>query len=341
MRMLRLTAEDIERSLAGERVLRSQDTGPSALALGSFDGVHLGHQALIRSVREAKERHGLRNCGLFTFRRHPSLVLGGRDRPFLLTTWPEKLALLNDAGLDVVVAASFSSALAQLDYRRFVREFLVDDLGMRHFVAGYDVHLGAGREGNAQTLAALGDELGYTLEVVDPTTVGGRTVSSSAIRTALEAGEVAEAALQLGRPYALWGRVTPGDGRGRKIGFPTANVEPLDDHKLLPAPGVYAVRVQLPDDILSSDHARRRIHGGMLNFGRVPTFHTDGLVVPRIEVHVFDFVGDLRGCTVKVEWLARLRDERRFGGVEELISQLRRDEACARDVVAATQWLVQ
>jgi riboflavin kinase/FMN adenylyltransferase len=335
MRMLRLTSEDIERILAGEGALHPQDMGPAALALGSFDGLHLGHQALIRSVREAKERHGLRTCGLFTFRRHPSLVLGGRDRPFLLTTWREKRALLNDAGLDVVVAASFSPALAQLDYRRFVRKFLVDYLGMRHFVAGYDVHLGAGREGNAQTLAALGEELGYTLEVVEPTMVGGRTVSSSAIRAAVEIGDMAEAALHLGRPYALWGEVTPGDGRGRTIGFPTANIEPLDDHKLLPARGVYAVRIHLPGDILSPGHGHRRIYGGMLNFGCVPTFHADGLAVPRIEVHIFDFAGDLRGRTVEVEWLARLRDERRFGGIEELITQLRRDEASAREVMAA------
>ncbi len=360
MRMIRLTSEYIERIAAGESVLHPQDTGPSALAIGSFDGLHLGHQALIRTVREAKARHGLRTCGLFTFRRHPSLVLGGRDRPFLLTTWREKLSLLNDAGLDVVVAASFSPALAQLDYRRFVREFLVDYLGMRHFVAGYDVHLGAGRAGNAQTLGALGAQLGYTMDVVEPARVGDRTVSSSAIRAALEAGDVADAALLLGRPYALWGEVRPGDGRGRTIGYPTANVEPLDVHKLLPAPGVYAVRVQVPGDvvaaggngclatveeglpevdrqgdILSPGHARWRIYGGMLNFGRVPTFNTGGLPVPRIEVHVLDFAGDLRGRTVKVEWLARLRDERRFAGVDELVAQLRQDEAAARAAVAA------
>jgi riboflavin kinase / FMN adenylyltransferase len=360
MRMIRLTSEYIDRVLAGDSALHPQDTGPSALALGSFDGLHLGHQALIRAVREAKQRHGLRSCGLFTFRRHPSLVLGGRDRPFLLTTWREKLALLDDAGLDVVVAASFSPALARLDYRRFVREFLVDYLGMRHFVAGYDVHLGAGREGNAQSLAALGREIGYELEVVEPAQVDGRTVSSSAIRAALEAGEMDEAARLLGRPYALWGEVRPGDGRGRTIGYPTANVESLDVHKLLPAPGVYAVRIQVPGDvvgaggngclatveeglpevdrhgdILSSGHARWRIYGGMLNFGRVPTFNTGGLALPRIEVNVFDFAGDLRGRTVKVEWLSRLRDERRFGGVGELVEQLRQDEAAARAVVAA------
>ncbi len=360
MRMFRLTSEYIERIVTGESVLHAQDTGPSAFAVGSFDGLHLGHQALIRAVRDAKQRHGLRTCGLFTFRRHPSLVLGGRDRPFLLTTWREKLALLNDAGLDVVVAASFSPVLAQLDYRRFVREFLVDYLGMQHFVAGYDVHLGAGRAGNAKTLAALGDDLGYTVDVVPPAKVGDRTVSSSAIRAALESGDVADAASLLGRPYALWGEVRPGDGRGRTIGFPTANVEPLDVHKLLPAPGVYAVRVQVPGDavasggngclatveeglpevdrqgdILAAGHARWRIYGGMLNFGRVPTFNTGGLPLPRIEVHVFDFAGDLRGRTVKVEWLTRLRDERRFAGIDALVAQLKRDEAAARAAVAA------
>lgn len=360
MRMIRLTSEYLERIVSGDDALRRQDLGPAAVALGSFDGLHLGHQALIRAVTAAKQRHGLRTSALFTFRRHPSLVLGGRDRPFLLTTWREKLSLLDDAGLDVVVAASFSPALSRLDYRRFVREFLVEFLGMRHFVAGYDVHLGAGRAGNAETLAALGAELGYTFDVVEPTQVNGTTVSSSAIRAALETGDTAGAAALLGRPYALWGEVTPGEGRGRTIGYPTANVEPLDAHKLLPAPGVYAVRVQVPGDvvavggngclatveeglpevdrqgdILSSGHARWRLYGGMLNFGRVPTFHADGLPLPRIEVHIFDFAGDLRGRTVKVEWLARLRDERRFAGVDALVAQLARDEAAARAAVAA------
>ena len=359
MRMIRLTAEYITRIVAGETDLPSARIGPSALALGSFDGLHLGHQELIRGVREAKARRQLETSCLFTFRRHPRLVLNHDPEPFLLTTWREKLALLHEIGLDVVVAADFCPALATMDYREFVSRFLVNFLDMKHFVAGYDVHIGAGRQGNATSLEALGEELGYTLEVFSALRLGDATISSSAIRQALIDGDPVHAATMLGRPYALWGEVTPGDGRGRTIGYPTANVMPLFAKKLVPAPGVYAVRVQLPGDvalagarngvpeqvietlpevgrngaILSTAPSEWAVFGGMLNFGKVPTFHEDGLLVPRIEVNVFDFDGDLRGRTVKVEWLAKLRDERKFSGVEALVEQLRQDEAKARDLL--------
>ncbi len=366
MRMIRLTAPYLRRIEVGETHLAPQDTGPCALALGSFDGLHLGHQELIRGVRNAKRRRGLKSSVLFTFLRHPRLVLEGDvDQPFLLTTWREKLSLLAREDLDVVVAVDFCQAVARLDYRRFVREFLVGGLGMTHLVAGYDVHLGADREGNADTLDALGDELDYTLEVVSPTRVDGETVSSSAIRASLRDGRVHEASTMLGRQYSVWGEVVPGEGRGRTIGYPTANVRPLDQYKLLPRPGVYAVRVQVPGDVvpgdvvagdgdgclgivrealpevdhhgdlLSAGAGSWRLYGGMLNFGRVPTFHSGGLVQPRIEAHIFDFHGDLRGRTVKVEWLERLRDEQKFAGVGELTTQLQRDAVAARAAVHA------
>ncbi len=361
MRMIRLNTDYLDRVLAGESDLPARRTGPCALALGSFDGLHRGHRTLIEAVRHAKERDGLKNSLLFTFRRHPRLVLGGAEGPFLLTTWREKLSLLEQLGLDVVVAMDFSRGLASLTYREFVQRFLVDWLGMRHLVAGHDMHLGKGREGDAAALQALGQELGYSMEVLDATEDHGRVISSSAIRNALAAGDCGLAAAMLGRPYALWGEVRPGEGRGRTIGYPTANVEPLNPRKLLPAPGVYACRVQISSDVvptggngrlglvreplpemdrhgdmLSPGHGQWRLYGGMLNFGRVPTFHDGGLAMPRIEVHVFDFQGDLRGRTVKVEWLQRLRDERRFDGVEDLLGQLRQDEAGARQVVAQT-----
>ncbi len=359
MRLIRLTAEYLTRILEGRGELPPAVAGPCALSLGSFDGVHRGHRELIGRVLRARERLGLEASCLFTFRRHPRLVLQEDPPPFLLTTWREKLALLMGSGIDVVVAADFCPALAGLGYRDFVRRFLVEFLGMRHFVAGHDVHLGARRGGNAATLEALGAELGYGFEACPALRDGDRIVSSSAIRRALEAGDTAAAATMLGRPYALWGEVTPGEGRGRTIGFPTANVSPLFDKKLLPRPGVYAVRVQLPGDIarvggrngvlarvveplpevgrdgeiLGPGPAEWVVLGGMLNHGRVPTFHADGLAAPRVEVHILDFDGDLRGRTVKVEWLDRLRDEKRFGGAAELVAQLERDRARARRIL--------
>jgi len=327
--------------------------------LGAFDGLHLGHQKLIQSVQEAKTRRKFDSSCLFTFRRHPRLVLDSAPEPFLLSTWREKLSLLHRTGLDVVVAADFCPALATLDFRNFVQRFLVDFLGMKHFVAGYDVTLGANREGNAETLAALGQELGYTFQVVSALRYRKGTISSSAIRTALGKGDLALASAMLGRPYSLWGEVIPGEDRGRSIGFPTANITPLFEFKLLPAPGVYAVRVQLPGDvaevgarngvltkvietlpevdrsgsILSMGPSEWAVFGGMLNFGRVPTFHAEGLPKPRVEAHIFDFDGDLRGRTIKIEWMRMLRQEKRFGSVKDLTSQLKQDEVDAREVL--------
>ncbi|MFO7654398.1 MAG: bifunctional riboflavin kinase/FMN adenylyltransferase [Candidatus Krumholzibacteriia bacterium] len=353
---MRLTEEYLTRMADGETGLPAERIGPSALVLGSFDGLHRGHQELIRGAREAQRRRGLAASVVFTFRSHPRIVLARDRSPFLLTTWREKLSLLQQSGVDVVVAADFCPALARLDYRDFVARFLVEFLGMRHFVAGHDVHLGAGRRGNARTLEALGDELDYSFELCSALREGDQIVSSSAIRNALTEGDLATAAAMLGRPYALWGEVTPGDQRGRTIGYPTANITPFHAQKLLPKPGVYAVRVQLPGDvaqagrrngvlgwvhepmpeidrsgvILSSAESEWAVFGGMLNYGKVPTFHSDGLTTPRVEAHVFEFDGDLRGRTVKVEWMERLRDERKFAGVDELTDQLARDSAQAR-----------
>ncbi len=356
MRLIRLTAEYITRIVTGESTLPARQLDSSALALGSFDGVHLGHQDLIRQVREAAENHSLAASCLFTFRRHPRIVLRPDQDPFLLTTWREKLSVLTGAGLDVIVAADFCPALGTLGYREFVTKFLVGFLGMKHFVAGYDVHLGADRGGNAETLRTLGGELGYTLAVHPALCEAGQTISSSAIRGFLAAGDLAGATRMLGRPYALWGEVSPGDGRGRTIGYPTANITPLFSYKLLPAPGVYAVKIQIPGDaadaggkngilarvteslpevdrngdLLSTAPSQWVVFGGMLNFGTVPTFHSDGLPAPRVEGHIFEFDGDLRGRTVKVEWIKKLRDERKFDGVAQLVEQLQADEQEAR-----------
>ncbi len=356
MRLIHLSEETIGRVLAAsapERALADS----CAVALGAFDGLHLGHQRLIDAVLAARARLGLRASCLFTFRHHPRDLLDPATAPQLLTPWGEKLALLAASEIDLVVVAVFCPALQRTPYDVFVQRFLIDLLAMRHFVAGHDVHLGAGRGGNAQTLAALGPRLGYEFEAIPALEACGRMVSSSAVRNLLVGGEVAGARGMLGRPYALWGEVGPGDARGRTIGFPTANLVPLEPHKLLPGPGVYAVRVLVPeaaaggraagsvlevtpaldaaDDLLDPVPRPWARFGGMLNFGRAPTFNANGTADFRIEAHLFDFAGNLRGQTLKVEWLQRLRDERRFGGVDELVAQLRRDEGEARQICRA------
>ena len=370
MRLIRLGERDIVKLLAGEgaRVASGLTRVPSAVTLGSFDGLHLGHQVLIRAVLEARERLRLGMTGLFTFRHHPRDLLDPARAPRLLTPWGEKLALLAATGIDVVVAADFCPPLQHTPYDQFVQRFLIDLLAMRHFAAGHDVHLGEGRGGNAETLAALGRRLGYEFEMIPALEVGGHTVSSSVLRNLITGGEVAGARALLGRPYAVWGEVGPGHARGRAIGYPTANLTPLEPHKLLPGPGVYAIRALVPeeavgdaasgapagiaeppiapepvreispaldanDDLRDPEPRAWLRHGGMLNFGRAPTFGGDEAL--RIEAHLFDFTGDLRGRTLKVEWLQRLREERKFGGVDELVAQLHRDEEEARQVCRA------
>lgn len=360
MHLIHLSEEVLTRVEAGHESLPRLVPDGAAVAIGSFDGLHLGHRTLIDAVRTARDDADLAAAVLFTFRGHPRQVLDGNG-PRLLTSWPEKLALIQDADIDLVVVVDFCRALAAVPYDDFVKRYLVEMLGMTHLVGGHDVHLGSDRGGDAATLAALGEDLGYRFEAVSALCLpDGRVVSSSAVRAALERGDVADAAIMLDRPYALWGEVVHGDGRGEGLGFPTANVASQDPAKLLPAPGVYAVRVHVPRDAVSdADEAaalglhegvlpemdgggglrgildtERVVFRGMLNHGSAPTVHPGGLAAPRLEVHILDFTGYIRDRSLKIEWVARLRDERTFASTDELVAQLRRDEAAVRDCVS-------
>jgi riboflavin kinase/FMN adenylyltransferase len=358
VRLIRLTATYISEIIAGKIGTGGPQLPSCALALGSFDGLHRGHQELIRGVLAARDRLGLDSAVLFTFMQHPRQILDPQTDPFLLTTWRAKMGLLQKLDCPVIVAADFCPELSRLDYGEFVEKFLVGYLGMKHLVAGYDTRLGADRLGTAAKLEELGRELGYTVEVFPPVKEGDQIISSSAIRQALRKGDVPLAAAMLGRPYAFWGEVTPGDRRGARIGFPTANVQPLEAVKMLPAPGVYAVKVQVPGDVLNSDSSGIlervtegmpevdlqggilsaapsdwAVYGGMLNFGHVPTFHGAGLAEPRLEANIFDFDGDLRGRNVKISWIEYLRAEKKFDGAAQLVEQLKQDEGQARKVL--------
>lgn len=361
MHLIRLSSDQITAAIGGREALPSPGIEPTAVAVGSFDGLHLGHYRLIGALNEARDRMSLRGACLFTFRHHPRLVLAKGAPPRLLTSWNEKLSLLQDAGVDVVVAADFCPALAGQSYRSFVRRFLSGWLGMRHLVGGYDIHLGRGREGTTEKLAELAGSDGFGFEVVPALKMpDGRIVSSTAVRRALDGGDVQAAGAMLGRPYAVWGEVGYGAGLGSRMGYATANVTPLDPDKLLPATGVYAVRVHLPLDAVGERDAAgvvrtrtgalpevdRRgellgtlpsewaVFNGMLNFGRAPTVHGDGLHRPRIEVHIFDFSGYIRERSLKIEWIARLRGEKTFASVDELRDNLARDERRAREVLS-------
>jgi riboflavin kinase / FMN adenylyltransferase len=285
-----------------------------ALALGNFDGVHLGHRALF------KEAAGHGRPGALTFEPHPGKVLQPELAPRLITPLPRKLQLMEAAGLDVVVVLPFTLEFARTPARDF-ETMLFDRARLPAVVVGRDYTYGAHRTGTVITLAEAALARGAVVAVVDPVTVGGVVASSSRIREYILEGRVGAARALLGRPFDLDGVVVKGDGRGRSIGFPTANV---DTHgELLPASGVYAVRVRTPHGW----------HGGAANIGTKPTFGGSAVTV---EVHLLDWSGDLYGQEVRVEFLERLRAERRFASVSELTAQIHRDVEEARVVLART-----
>ncbi len=287
------------------------------LTIGVFDGVHLGHQYLIRRLRREAEERGLLG-GVVTFREHPQTVLNPRSRVNYLTTLEERAKLIYGLGIELVAALSFTTELSRLGAREFVL-LLKEYLRMRGLMIGPDFALGRGREGDAVYLGALGKELDFSVDVVQPFKWDDETVSSTAIRDALARGDLAKVTKFLGRSFTLSGPVVRGVERGRTLGFPTANVA-VDSNQALPADGVYATQVYVGDSG----------HKAVVNVGQRPTFSEEERT---IEVHVLDFEGDLYGEEIKVELIERLRAERRFGSAEELRVQIGKDVQQARDIL--------
>lgn len=317
-----------------ENITGAQLTGPSFVTIGNFDGLHLGHQALLRQVMAVANTAFATGAvtappktGLLTFDPHPLAVLRPENPHFLLTTPAERLTLAGQLGIDFGVIQQFTHAMAALEARDFIL-LLKEHLGLAGLVVGPDFALGRGRKGNLNALRALGDELGYTLHIIDPFTLSARPVRSSTIREALQQGDVTTAAELLGRCYHVAGEVVDGDKRGRQIGVPTANIQ-LTPNKLLPKNGVYATRTAVP--IAGALHT----FSSVTNLGVRPT--VDG-VQQRLETHLFAFPpaghsGDLYGQSITVEFVARLRDEQRFSTIQELIAQIHADIDHARQVL--------
>jgi riboflavin kinase/FMN adenylyltransferase len=289
-----------------------------ALALGNFDGVHLGHQALFAEAR----RHG--PAGALTFHPHPGKVLQPDLAPKLINLLPRKLELFEQYGLTAAVVQPFNREYARTPAAAF-EEALLDSpgVGARHLVVGSDFTYGAGRAGTVATLREAAARRGAEVHVVSPVTVDGVVASSSRVREYILEGRVSAAHRLLGRPFDLDGTVVPGAGRGRGIGFPTANVD--TQNELRPAPGVYAIRVRVKGE------AQPLWRPGAANIGVKPTF---GGSVVTIEAHLLDFSGDLYGKELRVQFLERLRPEQRFGSVTELAGQIKRDIEAARTVIA-------
>jgi riboflavin kinase/FMN adenylyltransferase len=290
------------------------DARPCALALGVFDGVHLGHRAILAAaVARAREAH--LTAVACTFDPHPLEILNPERAPLPVCTLEERLELFAGSGVDGAVVLAFTPALAAVEPEAFVKDVLVDRLRAREVVVGFNHRFGRGARGDARLLVTLGARYGFRAHLVPALTVDGVTVSSTEVRAALQRGDVDRAARLLGRGYSLPGTVVAGAGRGRTLGFPTANVE-VDRPPLVPA-GVYACRARLAG----------ALHPAVVNVGVRPTFGGQTLAV---EAHLLDFKGDLYGARMILEFVAHLRDERRFPSVEALASQIRDDVVAAR-----------
>lgn len=296
--------------------------GGRAVTVGAFDGLHVGHQQILRTTIDAAR--ALRIPSLVcSFEPMPGEALCPDNPPARLTCFRERFELLADAGVDEFFCARFRT-LRQLSPQAFVEELLVERLAARHVVVGHDFRFGFGRGGGLDDLRRAGARYGFDVTVVAPVSLGGERVSSTAIRAALAAGELGKARAMLGRDYSLSGRVIRGLGLGRELGFPTANMTLPSQAGL--RHGIYAVRLRRADGTL---------HDGVANFGRRPTVTEDG--APLLETYVFDFSGDLYGETCAVSLFGFLRGEEKFDGLDALVAQMKRDEEEARALLAGVR----
>lgn len=286
------------------------------LTIGTFDGVHRGHQQLIEQVRRRAQALGCMSA-VITFDPHPRQVLGSANATPYLTTLDEKIVLLDETGLDLLIILTFTHEMASMSAVAFM-QLICDTLNIKDLMGGPDFALGSQREGTLSFLARVGERLGFGVRSVMPLLVDGQMVSSTRVREVLARGDVREATRLLGRPYALYGRVVPGARRGLGLGFPTANLAAaLGRDQMLPADGVYATVARLGAERWPS----------VSNVGTRPSFD-DG--ERRVETHILDFDRDIYGQMLGVEFVERLRDEKRYRDVDRLVAQMHQDVAQAR-----------
>lgn len=287
----------------------------AVVTTGVFDGVHSGHRILLdRVVRLARQNKG--ESVVMTFDPHPRLILSGKQEKIsVLTTLDEKIKLLEAAGIDHLVIEKFDRALAGLSAYDFIRKYLVEKIGVRYLVVGYDHHFGRKREGDINMVRECGKKFGFSIEQIEGIADNGGFISSTSIRDALLAGKLEKANNWLGYSYTLTGTVVKGRELGHKLGFPTANIEPSDIYKLIPADGVYAVEVRTEGQLLK----------GVLSIGLNPTVNTD-MTRRTVEVNIFDFSDNIYGQKVTVIFRYRLRDICRFGSRDKLMEQMKTDK---------------
>ena len=290
------------------------------LTIGIFDGVHRGHQEILRALVAGAQAARAPSIVL-TFTPHPAIVLGGMTDFKCLTTLEERAALLTSYGVDHVITQTFDRALADQTAQEFMQK-LSDAIGLRQLIVGYDTALGRGREGNSARLAEIGKGLDFTVNVIPPLEDEQGILSSTRVRKKIAAGLMAEASNDLGRPYMISGPVVHGDGRGRTLNLPTANIL-IPDEKILPAFGIYACRGWVDG----------QSYPAATSIGIRPTFYTDAPPTPTIEAHLLDFNSNLYGREVKLEFLEYLRPEEKYTSVEALLEQIGRDIENTRAIV--------
>jgi riboflavin kinase / FMN adenylyltransferase len=294
----------VEQELA--RFLPERDT---VLTIGVFDGVHLGHKHLIAELlHQARQKQLL--SGVVTFRHNPEKLLSHRNKLPFLTDIEERTGLLKNEGVDIVIPLSFTPELAQLSAREFI-VLLKKYLKMRGLVIGTDFALGKERQGDTGTLLKLGQEIDFSVTVVPPLTINGKIVSSTAIRKALADGDMKKYGELTGRPFSLHGKVVAGTGRGEGLGFPTANLD-VSSRQAIPPDGVYA----------GLAHINGKVYQSMTNIGQNPTF---GNTERTIESYLIDYHGDLYGHEISIDFVAKLRDEKKFKSIDELKKQVAED----------------
>lgn len=303
--------------IRGLHNLRPEHRG-CVLTVGNFDGVHRGHQAILKHLKQRAVELAV-PAAVLSFEPLPREYFDGSSAPARLTNLREKCEALACYGADRFVCLRFNEAMRELDTAEFIDRILVRGLGVRHVLVGHDFRFARHRSGTIDDLRRAGADLGFTVEELAPVRVAGDRVSSTLVRAALESGDLAEATSLLGRPYRMSGRVIPGQQLGRKLGYPTANIPP--GRRRVAISGVFAARV-------TTRELRR--HPAIVNVGTRPVVNGEGVL---IEAHLLDFDGDLYGTHMKVDFLARLRGEEWFPTLDALIEQMRQDESEARELL--------
>jgi riboflavin kinase/FMN adenylyltransferase len=283
------------------------------LTLGIFDGVHLGHKKIFEKL---KKKAALLNCRnlVITFSPHPRNVISGKREIMFLTTTEEKIKLFEELGIENILILNFTKEFSQQSSEMFFKDYIIEKIGIKEIIVGYDHHFGKGRSGDVNTLRKMGIEFGFDVTTVEPFKINDEAVNSTKIRKALSEGNIKTANAFLGRGYSFSGIVIEGDRRGRELGFPTANISIDNEEKLLPSLGIYAVELIFDD----------QKHKGLLSVGIRPTFYNSGKIIP--EVYLYDFNKDIYNKTITVKIIDWIRAEEKFPSAEALVEQMQKDK---------------